>query len=49
MQKKLPSQWTQEYPKTSFEIIQSFELPKAAKILDVGGGDSKLVDCLLTG
>tara|TARA_B100000683_G_scaffold138658_1_gene135139 strand:- start:801 stop:1412 length:612 start_codon:yes stop_codon:yes gene_type:complete len=46
---KVPSQvsWTQEYPKTSFEIIQSFELPKTAKIIDVGGGDSKLVDCLL--
>ena len=39
--------WTQEYPKTSFEIIQSFELPKTARIIDVGGGDSKLVDCLL--
>ena len=46
---KAPNQvsWTQEYPKTSFEIIQSFELPKTAKIIDVGGGDSKLVDCLL--
>ena len=46
---KVPNQvsWTQEYPKTSFEIIQSFELPKTAKIIDVGGGDSKLVDCLL--
>ena len=46
---KTPSQvsWTQEYPKISFEIIKSFELPKTAKIIDVGGGDSKLVDCLL--
>ena len=46
---KAPNQvsWTQEYPKTSFEIIQSFELPKTARIIDVGGGDSKLVDCLL--
>ena len=46
---KVPSQvsWTQEYPKTSFEIIQSFELSKTAKIIDVGGGDSKLLDCLL--
>jgi len=46
---KAPNQvsWTQQYPKTSFEIIQSFELSKTARIIDVGGGDSKLVDCLL--
>ena len=48
-QTKAPNQvsWSQEYPKTSFEIIQSFDLSKTARILDVGGGDSKLVDCLL--
>jgi len=39
--------WTQEFPKTSLELIHSFDLPKAAKIIDVGGGDSKLVDHLL--
>ena len=46
---KAPNQvsWTQEYPKTSFDIIQSFELPKTSRIIDIGGGDSKLVDCLL--
>jgi len=46
---KSPNQvsWTQEYPKTSFEIIQSFKLPKTSRIIDVGAGDSKLVDCLL--
>ncbi len=46
---KAPNQvsWTQDYPKTSFEIIQSFELNKTARIIDVGAGDSKLVDCLL--
>ena len=46
---KAPNQvsWTQEYPKTSFEIIQSFELSKTARIIDVGAGDSKLVNCLL--
>ena len=46
---KSPSQvsWSQEYPKMSFEIIQSFELSKTARIIDVGAGDSKLVDCLL--
>ena len=46
---KAPNQvsWTQEYPKTSIEIIQSFNLSKTARIIDVGGGDSKFVDCLL--
>ncbi|MDT0687739.1 class I SAM-dependent methyltransferase [Autumnicola psychrophila] len=39
--------WTQEIPKTSLELIHSFGLDKTAKIIDVGGGDSKLVDYLL--
>lgn len=39
--------WTQEIPKTSLEFIHSFNLPKSAKIIDVGGGNSKLVDHLL--
>ncbi|CAN5515845.1 class I SAM-dependent methyltransferase [soil metagenome] len=39
--------WTQEIPKTSLDFIHSFELSKNAKIIDVGGGDSKLVDFLL--
>lgn len=39
--------WTQETPKTSLEFIHSFGLNKNAKIIDVGGGDSKLVDHLL--
>ncbi|QCX37552.1 class I SAM-dependent methyltransferase [Aureibaculum algae] len=39
--------WTQETPKSSLEFIQSFGLNKTARIIDVGGGDSKLVDCLL--
>src|SRR5690349_16876684 len=39
--------WTQEIPKTSLKFIHSFNLPKNAKIIDVGGGDSKLVDHLL--
>ena len=29
------------------QFIHSFDLPKSAKIIDVGGGDSKLVDHLL--
>ena len=39
--------WTQETPKTSLEFIHSFGLNKTAKIIDIGGGDSKLVDYLL--
>jgi SAM-dependent methyltransferase len=39
--------WTQEKPKTSLDIINSFELGKDAKIIDIGGGDSNLVDYLL--
>ena len=39
--------WTQERPATSLELIHSFGLKKSAKIIDVGGGDSKLVDHLL--
>jgi len=39
--------WTQEAPKTSLEFINSFGLKKTAKIIDIGGGDSKLVDYLL--
>jgi 2-polyprenyl-3-methyl-5-hydroxy-6-metoxy-1,4-benzoquinol methylase len=39
--------WTQEIPRISLEFIHSFNLPKTAKIIDVGGGDSKLVDHLI--
>ena len=39
--------WTQKIPKTSLDFIHSFGLPKTAKIIDIGGGDSKLVDYLL--
>ncbi len=39
--------WTQETPKTSLEFIHSFGLKKTARIIDIGGGDSKLVDYLL--
>ena len=39
--------WTQEEPKASLDFIDSFKLPKTAAIIDVGGGDSKLVDFLL--
>jgi 2-polyprenyl-3-methyl-5-hydroxy-6-metoxy-1,4-benzoquinol methylase len=39
--------WTQDVPRTSLEFIHSFNLPKTARIIDIGGGDSRLVDCLL--
>lgn len=39
--------WTQEVPKTSLEMIHSFPIDRSAKIIDVGGGDSTLVDFLL--
>lgn len=39
--------WTQEVPKTSLDFITNFQLPKSAPIIDIGGGDSKLVDFLL--
>lgn len=39
--------WTQELPQTSLDFIHGFNLPKAASIIDIGDGDSKLVDYLL--
>lgn len=39
--------WTQEIPKTSLDFIHSFGVDKTARIIDIGGGDSKLVDYLL--
>ena len=39
--------WTQEIPKTSLDFISSFNVTKDVKIIDIGGGDSKLVDYLL--
>lgn len=46
---KQPSEvsWTQEVPEISLQFIHSFNLPKSAPIIDIGGGDSKLVDHLL--
>lgn len=46
---KTPDQvsWTQKKPVTSLEFIYSSGLEKDAKIIDVGGGDSNLVDFLL--
>ena len=39
--------WFQPYPKTSIEFLELFQLPVTANIIDVGGGDSHLVDALL--
>lgn len=46
---KQPDQvsWTQPVPTTSLDFIHSFPLDKQARIIDVGGGDSRLVDFLL--
>lgn len=38
--------WYQAEPALSLRLIDSFELPKAAAIIDVGGGASLLVDRL---
>lgn len=39
--------WTQKIPKTSLDFIASLDITKDADIIDIGGGDSNLVDCLL--
>jgi len=47
---KTPSEvsWTQETPSLSLSMIESLALSKDAPIIDVGGGESQLVDHLLT-
>jgi ubiquinone/menaquinone biosynthesis C-methylase UbiE len=39
--------WFQQYPKTSMEFVELFNLPLNANIIDIGGGDSHFVDALL--
>jgi SAM-dependent methyltransferase len=39
--------WTEEVPVISLKFIHDFRLPKTARIIDIGGGDSRLVDFLL--
>ncbi len=41
--------WFEDYPHTSMKFIADAGLAKNAAIIDVGGGDSKLVDALLNG
>lgn len=46
--KELPEvSWHQPTPEISLQYISQFDIPKNAKIIDVGGGDSFLVDHLL--
>lgn len=39
--------WYQPKPKTSLNFFQKNSIPKEAKIIDIGGGDSYLIDHLL--
>lgn len=39
--------WTQAVPETSLRLIRETNVAKDAAIIDIGGGDSKLVDFLL--
>lgn len=39
--------WFQPVPETSLEFLNEFKVPTTAKIIDIGGGDSLLVDFLL--
>ena len=39
--------WTQKYPKTSIEFVKSFKIDSSKPIIDIGGGDSHLVDVLI--
>jgi 2-polyprenyl-3-methyl-5-hydroxy-6-metoxy-1,4-benzoquinol methylase len=39
--------WYQQTPQESLDFIQQLALPKTAAIIDIGGGDSFLVDHLL--
>ena len=39
--------WFQETPTTSITFFEKLKLPKSAKIIDVGGGESRFVDYLL--
>jgi 2-polyprenyl-3-methyl-5-hydroxy-6-metoxy-1,4-benzoquinol methylase len=39
--------WTQDHPTTSMNYLENLNLSKTANIIDVGGGDSNLIDALL--
>jgi len=48
-QSKKPDEvsWYQPMPVTSLSFFEQYDVPKEAKIIDIGGGDSFLVDHLL--
>lgn len=48
-QNKQPNEvsWTQETPQISLDFIHSLNPSKSSSIIDIGGGESKLVDFLL--
>ena len=39
--------WTQAFPQTSLNFLHNLNIPKNSPIIDVGGGESTFVDCLL--
>ena len=39
--------WFQIKPETSLDFFEQFNVPKTAKVIDIGGGDSLLVDHLI--
>jgi 2-polyprenyl-3-methyl-5-hydroxy-6-metoxy-1,4-benzoquinol methylase len=39
--------WTQAHPKSSLKLVQDVTKSKESTIIDIGGGDSVLADCLL--
>lgn len=39
--------WFEPVPKTSLDFFKQFQVSRQAKIIDIGGGDSLLVDHLL--
>ena len=39
--------WTQSVPQTSLDFLHNLNIPKNSPIIDVGGGESVFVDCLL--
>ncbi|MEO8589334.1 MAG: class I SAM-dependent methyltransferase [Flavobacteriales bacterium] len=39
--------WYQAMPKISLDLLDEYRVPRTARIIDVGGGDSLLVDHLL--
>lgn len=46
---KAPSavSWYQPAPEPSLRVLERFEVPNSASLIDVGGGASSLVDCLI--